>query len=69
MEHQRWLLSKEMTIEHKHKSVQFLSFSLPNPWFKQPQSKITALQEALNHVNYITKTDTKKALLELTLLL
>ena len=32
-EHHRWQLSKENTIECKHKSVWFSSFSLPNPWF------------------------------------
>ena len=34
MEHQRRLLSKENTIERKHKSARFLSFSLPNSCFQ-----------------------------------
>ena len=34
MEHQRQPLSKENTIERKHKSARFSSFSLPNPWFR-----------------------------------
>ena len=35
MEHQRRLFSKENAIDCKHTSVQFRSFFLPNPCFKE----------------------------------
>ena len=37
MEHQMRPLSKENTIERKHKSAWFSSFSLPNPWLNWPK--------------------------------
>ena len=37
MGHQKWPLSKENTIERKHKSAQFSSFPLPNPWLQKAE--------------------------------